>query len=105
MDELQIADLYRKCIRMLELGLEAFATRDLKMAQLVLSRVEVCQDLSSGVNDALVILLQQRPELLKESLHIFSIVKGLDNLVEQVRTLAEEMLYFEQKATVPGAGA
>lgn len=96
-EEVQIVDLYRKCLRMLEMSLDAFATNDRTIAQVVLSRVEVFQDQSAGVNVALTNFLKLHPEQLKPSLNIFSIVKSLENLVDQIQTLAVELLSFEQK--------
>lgn len=96
-DEVPIEELYRKCIRMLEMGLDAFTVNDRKLAQVVLSRVEVFQDLSTGVNDALSNFLKLHPEQIKSSLTIFSMVKSLENLVDHIRALTEELLCFEQK--------
>ena len=92
----RVIEIYRQALQMVSLGFDAFEKVDPSLAQMVLVRAEVFEELKEEVNKLLIAYSIKFPGDRANTLNIYSIIKDLERVVDQSKALAEEMIFYSE---------
>ena len=95
-EETKVVEIYRKAANMVALGLDAFEELDASLAEEVLTRAEVFEELRLEVNNLTAAYSHHSPEDRGNALNIYSIIKDLERVVDQSKALANEMISYSE---------
>lgn len=95
-----IDEIFRSNNKILELAMQAFEETDLTLAQVVLSRIEICREMIADSNRQLANYLTNYPDHLTHGLSLFSVLESIKRTLEVSKSLLEGIMNFNLLVTV-----
>jgi len=94
MDECNIVPMFEASIRMLQEVEEAFAKEDTAIARRVFKSDDYLDHINSEAIAALTEALQSDPSGTRDALYLISIIRKLERIGDQLKNIAEEIIFY-----------
>lgn len=79
---------------MLEISLEAFEKEDPALARSVFKMDDSLDEINHHANENVIEFLKTRPEEINAALYILSMIRKLERVGDQVKNIAEEIIFY-----------
>ena len=90
----RIDEMFKMSIEMLESVKTSFDNEDTKMARSVFQKDDLLDEINATADFTLEKYIKSNPEKVRQSLHIVSTIRKLERTGDQVKNVAEEIIFF-----------
>lgn len=90
----RVVEMYTEASTMLSDVLEAFDKEDTKLARGVFQKDEVLDIINRNANNVITEYIKLNPEKIDQSLYVLSIIRKLERVGDQVKNIAEEIIFY-----------
>jgi phosphate transport system protein len=90
----KVLDMFNGAIAMLNKVIEALDKEDTTVARSVLSQDDALDVINKNALNVAADIIRKQPDMLEQSLNVFSIVRKLERVGDQVTNIAEEIIFF-----------
>lgn len=90
----RIDEMFHMSIEMLENVKTSFDNEDTKMARSVFQKDDLLDEINANADLAIEKYIKLHPEKVRQSLHIISTIRKLERTGDQVKNVAEEIIFF-----------
>lgn len=87
-------EMYEAAINMMEEVLEAFDKEDTALARRVFQKDELLDDINHKASSMVADYIRNHPENIEPSLYLLSIIRKLERVGDQVKNMAEEIIFY-----------
>jgi phosphate transport system protein len=90
----RISEMFDMAVKMLNDVQTAFDTEDSKLARGVFQKDDLLDEINSNANQVIETYIKKKVENISQSLHIISAIRKLERTGDQVKNVAEEIIFF-----------
>ena len=90
----QLLQMYDEAINMLIDTRIAFENEDTILARSVFKKDEILDEINARGNENIAACVKDDPDSLNEALYVFSIIRRMERVGDQVKNIAEEIIFF-----------
>ncbi len=94
MDSAKIIAMYEVANSMLGDVEKAFETEDTNLARTVFKKDDFLDEINGTASYVIADYIKSRPENIRQSLHVLSIIRKLERIGDQSKNIAEEIIFF-----------
>ncbi|MFL5787276.1 MAG: phosphate signaling complex PhoU family protein [Flavisolibacter sp.] len=94
LESTHLTELFRMVIKIFDLSLSSFENEDSSSGEIVFRRAEAFQEINSTSHPTLKNFIKNNPDQLDQALPIFSIIKNLERVVDQIKDLTKEVINY-----------
>ena len=90
----RINEMYDTALSMLKDVLSSFEHEDAKLARQVFKKDDTLDEINADANKTVQEYIQAHPDKIDQCLHIISMIRKLERTGDQVKNVAEEIIFF-----------
>ncbi len=90
----RIDEMFKMSIEMLENVKSSFDNEDTKLARSVFQKDDLLDEINANADLAIEKYIKLNPDKVRQSLHIVSTIRKLERTGDQVKNVAEEIIFF-----------
>ena len=98
--ESNMEEIFRSSNKILQLALQAFEDSDTSLAQVIMSRIEICREMILEGDSDLLHYLVRNPQERSHGLSLFSIIESIKRTIEVSQTISQGIINNNRVATV-----
>ncbi len=90
----RLSEMFDIAIQMLNDSMTSFASEDTKLARGVFKKDDMLDEINGNANSVIEVYIRNHPDKIQQSLHIISSIRKLERTGDQVKNVAEEIIFF-----------
>jgi phosphate transport system protein len=90
----RVTEMYIESITMINDVLIAFDNEDTKLARGVFKKDEILDIINKNANNIITEYIKNNPDKIDQSLYVLSIIRKLERVGDQVKNIAEEIIFY-----------
>ena len=90
----RINEMFGMCIQMLEDVKKAFDQEDTKVARGIFQKDDFLDEINRNANKVIETFIKNNPDKISQALHIISTIRKLERTGDQVKNVAEEIIFY-----------
>ena len=94
LEQINITEPFRAGNKILELLMQAFDEIDTGVAQVVLNRIKICQEMILDSGNSLIDYLKNIPEQLNQGLNLFSVLESIKRTLEVSQNICNGIINY-----------
>lgn len=93
-DSVRIIEMFESVNSMMNDVMQAFEKEDSQLARSVFKKDELIDQINAKANEVIADFIRKRTDRINQSLYILSTVRKLERAGDQVKNIAEEIIFF-----------
>ncbi len=90
----KLKEMARIALEMLHSVIDAYVVLDSEIARSVCDQDDIVDELNREIIEELVQTMQQSPDLVESSIHLFSASRHIERVADHATNIAEDVVYF-----------
>ena len=94
--KINIAEIFRRSNKIMELAMQAFDENDPSLAQVALNRIAVCQEMVLDANNLLADYLKDHSHHSHHVLNLFSVLESIKRTLEVIQNISRGIIKYKE---------
>jgi len=90
----QITEMFDISLSMLNNAQDAFQVEDARLARQVFKKDDTLDAINANANKVIEAYIKNHPDEIDQCLHIISMIRKLERTGDQIKNVAEEIIFF-----------
>lgn len=90
----RVNEMFLMSIEMLQDVKNSFDEENTKLARSIFKKDDLLDEINGNADSTVEKLIQSRPEMIRQSLYVISTIRKLERTGDQVKNVAEEIIFF-----------